>query len=245
MLPFPSIAVALALLLCIGGSARAQQDDDLNAIDDLPHVTIVGAASTEMVPDLAEISLGIHAERTNAGDATAEMARVTGGLIDAAKARGAEARDLRTETVTLAEVYDELRDAAGASTGRRLRGYAAEETLVVRTRALAGVGALTQALVSAGATRLDGISFTVDHPEAATDKLLAEAVRDAQRKASLSAAALGSHLGRVLLIERPQSDTGGVAPQRGFRAALAAPVPAEPGTRTLHAEIEVTWMLEP
>ena len=108
---------ALVMLLCGTAVAQAQQaDDDGNAIDDRPHITIIGTASTQVVPDLAEISLGVATEKPSAVDASAENARIAQGIIDAAKAQGVEARDIRTQAVTLTQVFDEPHDANGRFT---------------------------------------------------------------------------------------------------------------------------------
>ena len=238
------------MLLAGASAVQAQQaDDDNNAIDDRPHITIIGTASAQVVPDLAEISLGVTIEKPGATEASAENARVAQGIIDAAKAQGIEARDIRTQTVTLTQVYDEIHDANGHFTGRKPRGFSAENTVAVRVHALDKVGALAQSLIGKGATQFNGISFSVEHPEPVQDKLLGEAVRDAKRKAGIAADALGVKLGPVLLIERPGAETGGTPVfNKGRMLAAMAPAPAVPveaGTETLSSEMEVTWALEP
>lgn len=240
---------AFAAMLISGATAvRAQQsDDDSNAIDDRPHITIIGTASTQVVPDLAEISLGVLTEKAGAAEASAENARIAQGIIDAAKAQGVEAPDIRTQAVTLTQVFDEVHDANGRFTGRKPRGFSAENTIAIRVRALDKAGALTQILIGKGATQFNGISFSLEHPEPVRDKLLAEAVRDAKRKAAIAADASGVKLGPVLLIERPSADSGS-APlfnKPRMLAAMAPAVPVEPGTETLSSEMEVTWALEP
>jgi uncharacterized protein YggE len=241
---------AVAMLLSGATSVHAQQaDDESTALDDRPHITIIGTASAQVVPDLAEISLGVTTEKPGAAEASAENARIAQGIIDAAKAQGVEARDIRTQAVTLTQVFDEIHDANGRFTGRKPRGFSAENTIAVRVRALDKAGALAQSLITKGATQFNGIGFTVEHPEPVQDKLLSEAVRDARRKAGIAAEALGVKLGPVLLIERPSADTGG-APvfAKGRMLAAMAPAPAVPveaGTQTLSSEMEVTWALEP
>ncbi|WP_246725592.1 SIMPL domain-containing protein [Beijerinckia sp. L45] len=250
MSKLPYATAAVALFLCGATAAQAQQaDDDTNAIDDRPHITVIGTAAAQMVPDLAEISFGVITEKPGAAEASAENARVAESVIDAAKAQGVEARDIRTQAVTLTQVFDEIHDANGRFTGRKPRGFSAENTIAVRVRALDKAGALAQSLIGKGATQFNGISFSVEHPEPVQDRLLGEAVRDARRKAGIAAEALGVKLGPVLLIERPGADTGG-APvfAKGRMMAAMAPAPAVPveaGTETLSSEMEVTWALEP
>ncbi len=240
------ILSALAMIVA-ATAANAQQDDDLNAIDDTPHITIVGTASAEVVPDLATISLGVKAERATPLEASAEAARVARAILEAAKAQGVEARDIRTEAVTLAQVFDDVQDTNGRFTGRRPRGFDAGSTVSVRVRALDKAGALAQNLVAAGATDLNGIAFSIENPGPVEDRLVADAVRDAQRKAGLAAGAVGAKLGRVLLIERPQAGIVARPLMRALTATVggAPAIPVEAGTQTLSREIEVTWSLEP
>jgi uncharacterized protein YggE len=186
------LCAAVVAILFSGAAGHAQQaDDDNNAIDDRPHITIVGTASVQVAPDLAEISLGVTTERPDAVEASAENARIAQAILDAAKAQGVAARDIHTQAVTLTQVFDEIHDANGHVTGRKPRGFSAENTIAIRVRALDKAGALAQSLIGKGATQFNGISFSVDHPEAVRDRLLGDAVRDAKRKAGIAAEALG------------------------------------------------------
>jgi uncharacterized protein len=244
-----SMAIAFCAMLLVVPSAAAQQgDDDTNAIDDTPHLTIIGTAHSEVVPDLAQISLGVTTERPSAVDASAETARIATAIVDAAKAQGVEARDMQTQAILLNQVYDDLHDNNGHYIGRRPRGFSASVTVAIRTRALDKAGALAQSLIEKGATSFNGIGFSVEHPEPIQDRLLAEAVRDARHKAELSVGALGIKLGRVLLIEKPQAPGG--APFATYSRMTAMPAPASPaipvqaGTQTMEADTAVTWALE-
>lgn len=239
-------AVALTAALFAYSQAQAQEkDDDGNAIDDRPHMTMIGEARRDVVPDLAEITLGVATERPTASEASLENARIAQEIIAAAKADGVAAKDLRTTAATLTQVFDDIRDAQGHVTGRKPRGFSARNVVTVKSRDLAKVGALAQTLIGKGATELDGISFLVEHPEPVLDQLLAEAVSDAKRKARIAADAMGVKLGPVLLIERPSAEPGPAPLFRTRVMATAAAVPVEGGTETLSSEIEITWAIGP
>jgi uncharacterized protein YggE len=242
--------VFAAILIAGAATApvHAQEDTgDSPSLDDTPHLTMTGTASAEVVPDIAEISLGVSTEKPRAADAANETARIAHDVISAAKAQGVDSQDIRTESATLTQVYDEVTDANGHFTGRKPRGFSASTVIRLRVRALDKTGALAQSLIDKGATQLNGISFSIEHPERVTDTLLAAAVRDAKRQAEIVAGASGLKLGRILLIERP--DETGPAPflrSNAKVATMAAPaMPVEAGTETLHNEINVTWAIEP
>lgn len=242
-------ACSLLLLLLPADPALAQNDDsDTASLDDTPHITITGTASAEVVPDIAELSLGVSTEKPRAPDAAAETARIARDIIDTAKAQGVESQDIRTQSITLTQTFDNVNDANGHFISRKPRGFLAGTVIAIRTRALAKAGALAQSLIDKGATASNGISFSIEHPERAMDTLLAAAVRDAKRQAEIAAGAAGIRLGRILLIERPDAAPGRPM-ARAYGSAMAAaakmPVPAEPGTETLRNEISVTWAVAP
>ena len=100
----------------------------------MPSITTNGVASTEVVPDIATISLGVETERPKAADAARDNALAAQAIVGEIKAQGIEARDIKTLSVTLSPVYDEDRDDNGHVTKRTLRGYMAHNSLSVRIR---------------------------------------------------------------------------------------------------------------
>ena len=241
--------MALAILWSATVAAQAQVgDDDTTAIDDQPHITMLGSASFEVVPDIAEISLGVTTERAGASEASEANAKVAQAIVATAKAQGIDPKDIQTQSVTLSQVFDDIHDASGRYTGRKPRGFSASDTIRIRVRALDHAGALAQSLIEKGANRFDGISFSIEHPQPIMDRLLAEAVRDAKRQATIAATALGSSLGPVLLIERPQAARGEplyASRMKAMPMAAPPPIPVEAGTQTLQTDITVTWALRP
>lgn len=243
-------ACAVSAILFAAVPAFAQDDEaGATALDDIPHITIIGTASVEVVPDIAEISLGVSTEKPRAVDAANETARIAHDIVEAAKAQGVESRDIRTQSVTLAQTFDNVNDSNGHYTGRKPRGFSASNVIVLRVRALDKAGALAQSLIDKGATQFNGISFAVEHPERVMDTLLASAVRDAKRQAEIVAEAAGVKLGRVLLIEKPEAKDGVVMRSKAMSMALpppsAASMPVEAGTETLRNDMQVTWAVEP
>jgi uncharacterized protein len=178
------------------GAALAEQAAALK--DSVPAITTTGEAHAEVAPDIAVISLGIVTERPEAADAARENASAAQELISDIKAQGTEAKDIKTASVTLGPVYDEIRDANGIVSKRSLRGYSANNSFIVRIKNIAKAGALTGQLMDKGANRFDGIFYEYSQQEEKYDALRREAARDALRKANIYAKALGKKLGRIL-----------------------------------------------
>ena len=238
-------AMVLLAIWFIATPALADDDDGDTSLDDIPHVTMVGTAQVEVAPDLATITLGVTIEKPTAAAAADADARAAQGLVDAARARGVAPADIATQSLTLAQTFDDMRDAQGRVTGRKPRGFSADDTIAIKVRDLGKAGALAEALIGAGANRFDGIGFSVEHPGPIVARLTGEAVKDARARAQQAADAAGTKIGRVLQIEQP----GGGEPSPPVFAArmkfAAAPaMPVEPGTTTLSSSVEVTWALD-
>jgi uncharacterized protein len=240
---FPFIA---ALALAIGTQLNvAHSQPFLPLRDSVPTITTNGVASAEVVPDIATISLGVDTERPTAAAAARDNARAAQAIIAEIKAQGIETKDIRTISVTLAPVYDEVTDANGR-TKQTLRGYNAHNSLSVRVREIEKAGILAGQLMDKGADSFGGIEFDYTQKEAKYDALRGDAVRDALRKANSYVSGLGLKLGRVLEIatQPPEPVAPGIAGMSQRVAARAAAViPVEPGAETLRTEVQVTWEL--
>jgi uncharacterized protein len=246
-LPLARLPFIAALALAIGPQlnvAHAQQVLPLR--DSVPTITTNGVASAEVVPDLATISLGVDTERPNAANAARDNARAAQAIIAEVKAQGIETKDIRTISVTLAPVYDEVTDANGR-TKQTLRGYNAHNSLSVRVREIEKAGFLAGQLMDRGANSFGGIQFDYTQKDAKYDALRGDAVRDALRKANSYVNGLGLKLGRVLEIvtQPPEPVAPGIAGMspRGAARAAAVAIPVEPGAETLRTEVQVTWEL--
>jgi uncharacterized protein len=225
--------------------AHAQQV--LSLKDSVPSIATNGVASTEVVPDIATISLGVDTERPKAADAARDNARAAQAIVGEIKAQGIEARDIKTLSVTLSPVYDEVHDANGNVAKRTLRGYAAHNSLSVRVREIEKAGVLAGQLMDKGANSFEGIAFDYTQKEAKYDALRGDAVRDALRKANSYVNGLGLKLGRVLEIatQAPYPAPAGMSPRMlgAAKREAATAVPVEPGSEVLRTKVQVTWEL--
>jgi hypothetical protein len=242
-------AVRSVLFFCgVLAAAPANADDHAARCplkDVVPSITTTGTASAEVLPDIAVVSLGIMTERPKAADAARENAAASQALIAEIKAQGIDPRDIKTVSVSLTPVYDEIREDERGSR-RVLRGYLARNDLTVRLRQIDKAGAFVARWIERGANRVEAIAFDLEDKEARLETLRGEAVRDALRKAMSYVNGLGIKLGRVLSIAPPPSHFP--RPQAAFQMARAVPdasagIALEPGVETLRAEVEVTWEL--
>jgi uncharacterized protein YggE len=240
-------AVALAAAMQPGAALAKQA---LSLKESVPAVTTTGEASAEVVPDIAIISLAVVTERPKAADAARENASAAQAIVNEIKAQGIEAKDIKTASVTLAPIYDETRDANGTVSKRTLRGFAANNSLIVRIKDVAKAGALASQLMDKGANRFDGITYDYSQRNEKYTALRGEAASDAKQKAESYVSALGKKLGRVLEVAARRNEAPipmGMAPRlrtAGPSQDAAIAVPIEPGVETLRTEVEVTFEIE-
>jgi uncharacterized protein YggE len=246
-LPLAWLVFIAALPLDIGTTLNiAHAQNFVPLINSVPTVTTNGMASTEVVPDIAIISLGVDTERPKAAAAARDNALAAQAIVGEIKAQGIEARDIRTLSVTLSPDYDEVHDDNGNVTKRTLRGYVAHNSLIVRVRQIDKAGALAGQLMDKGANSFEGIEFDYTQKEAKYDALRGDAVRDALRKANSYVIGLGLKLGRVLEIATQATypaPAGMPSKMLGAAKREAAAVPVEPGSEVLRSEVRVTWEL--
>jgi uncharacterized protein YggE len=170
----------------------------------------------------------------------AAMARVVAAL----KAAGVAARDIQTSNLSLSPQFENVPQPD--SRPPRIVGYQASNTVVVRTRDLAKLGAIIDSLVVAGANQVNGPDFGLDQPDAALDEARVAAMKSARARAELYARAAGLKILRVLSI----NESGGYMPQpRVFMTAkamdAAAASPVEAGEISTNVNVSVQYELAP
>jgi hypothetical protein len=229
------LAYVLALIATLGGPALAAE----------PKERIVGVSGTGEVqaqPDLATLGVGVVTNGDTAKAALAANGPAMEKVIGAVREAGVASRDLQTSGVAITPIYSRQTQPDDPP---RISGYAVSKSVTVRLRDTSKLSTLLDALVSAGANRMYGPSFSIAEPEKLRDEARRKAVADARRKAELYAAAAGVKLGRVVSIEENEAV---VMPR--FREAMAAApaarsnAPVETGELDIRATVRVIYALE-
>lgn len=207
------------------------------AADEPRGIAVPGRGSVTAVPDQAEIAVAVTARAIAPNEAIRDVARRMRTVLDALDAAGIAAPDRQTRHVALQPVQS--RDEPG--TGLRVVGYLARQNLAVTVRDLPVLGAVLDALVTAGADEIGGIAFESSERAALLDIARREAVADARRTAELLADAAGATLGPVQAITLA-GDFG--APRLAMRAMADEAMPVAPGEITIRAEVQVVFAID-
>lgn len=223
---------AVALGLALGAAQPALAEPTPRGL------TVTGSATVDAVPDIATVTAGVETQAPTAADALKANGAAMTEVFAALKAAGVAEPDMQTSQLTLNPVF--APDPGGSQAAPQVVAYQASNMVTARVRDVARLGATIDALTTAGANRLFGVSFDVDEPTAVLDAARQQAVADARRKAEILAAAAGVKLGPVIAIS--EGGGGGPIPLRArMDAAMAPPVAA--GSVSLGADVTVVFGL--
>ena len=194
-------------------------------------IWVTGQSSVTLEPDLALLNIGVETFASTVAQARGDAATAMDAIVAVLRDRNVEDKDIQTRSFSISPQY-EFTEAlqGGVRTQKRvLVGYRVSNSAAIKIRDLDAVGPIIDDVASAGgdATRINGISFTVDDTEPFEDQLREGAVRDALAKAQQFADLTGVSLGRLVFI----TESGGGTPVvRDFavdtfalRAEAAAP----------------------
>ncbi len=194
-------------------------------------ISVTGVGQASAAADLATLNLGVEAYAKSVKEARDQAAAANKKVVDALLKAGIEEKDIATRYFNIGPRY--------GREGDTVIGYWVSNQLSVKTRDLAGVGELIDAVTEAGGdlTRFQGVDFGIEDPKPLEVKARAAAVADAKSKAAQLADLLDLKVGPAV----------SVAEDRGFYPAQPRAVFAEasfaldgPPTQIRAGEVDVT-----
>ena len=203
-------------------------------------ISVSGEGSITVKPDIARVTLGVAITNASAASAQQDAAAQMDAVMAELKKQGIEDKDIRTVRFDLSPQYDY------SNRTQVLKGYQATNLVMVTLRDISKVGPVLDAVAAQGATRIQGISFSVSDPAAASQQGREEAMKDAQAKAQQLAKLAGVTLGRPISIEEtvsapPAPVEMAAAPSL---AAPAAQTPISPGTQEIKTVVRVVYSIQ-
>jgi len=204
---------------------------------------IVELAVTETVkakPDLAEVSAGVTTEAPTAVEAMRATAQAMDAVVARIKALGIRDEDIQTTGISLGAHYDYDNQGRNRPT---FRAYQASNRVRVILRKVSDTGSVLVALVAAGATDLNGPSFSIDDDTAPRAQARKAAFDKAQAQAAEYARWAG-YSGVRLLAVNEGIGPGQPMPMigRGMVASMdAKETVVEPGLVGTSVTVSVTF----
>ncbi|SDI21327.1 hypothetical protein SAMN05421505_13851 [Sinosporangium album] len=209
-------AAAIAGAATFGGMASADAVSPADPVkpkvtmqNEASRVTVVGQGSVASAPDIMRLNAGVEARRPTAGEAFAAARAAAGRLTQALLDAGVQAKDLQTNDLSLGPEFE---------VHPKVSGYRASQGVVAIVRDVSTADKVIEAAASVGEeVRLNGVSFEISNPEAATKAARDRAFQDALAKATQYAELADRRIGRVVSI----SEEGGVSPRPFLMGAAA------------------------
>lgn len=192
-------------------------------------LTVTGQGKSSIPTTLTQVQLGVEIQGKTAAEVQQQIAKSTSAVVDFLRSRKVE--KLKTAGIRLEPNYQYNNNQ------RRLVGYIGINTVNFRLPT-EQIGNLLDEAVQAGATRIDGVSFT------ATDEAIASAQKEALRQATTDAqqqanAVLGSLNFVAKEVVSIQINGANVPQPRNFPAEAMAMRAAQDSTPVIGGEQDV------
>jgi uncharacterized protein YggE len=220
------------------------QDIRKDPLDSRRTLTVTGNGEASAAPDHAVVRLGASAQAEEAAAAQINVNEVMQKALGAIEKVGIAKKSVRTSGLTLTPIYSPNKGDRSAEP--RIVAYRAGNTIEVTVEDIKLVGKVIDAGLTAGANRLEGVSFGLKNDLPQRRAALTSAVEEARAKAQTMARALDISLGNVREVVE-----GGVhifrqerfAAARGMMAADAMQTPVEPGEVRVQASVTIHYDL--
>lgn len=205
-------------------------------------ITISGEGREFVKPDIGVVSVGVTKTGVDIGAVQQEVARILVSLNGFLDQQGVEEKDRKTATFSIAPQYD------WTERGRIFRGYEVRQSMEIKIRDLAKVGAILTGAAQSGANEVGSLSFTIDDPKIVQAKAREAAIEDAKTKALALTKQLGVRLGRVVSFSESSGGSPPIPPYFAEARALGVggtiETPVSVGENEIRAHVSVTYEIK-
>jgi len=205
-------------------------------------MSVTGQASLDVVPDQAQIELGLTLRAATAQEAQKQGAAKMDAVIKALKDAGVKPEDIQTRYVSMNPVYDYTKD------GQKFLGYELNNLVSFKTGDFAGMGAVIDRAIAAGANRVDSLQFVLKDRSKYSGQAIDRAIADARAKADAAAKGLGT---KVIGVKTVSVQDNNYVPGPIYRMAdqksmnsPAATMPIEPGQVQFQVSVVVEFIVK-
>ena len=212
------------------------------AVDDAPlrFVSVVGHGEASARPDVAVVQVGVETQDVTAAAALAQNTARMKALVAAVKQAGVADKDVRTTSFQVFPYYTESKTNPNQPV---LAGYRVVNEVTVRSKNVAGLGALLDKLVGVGANQIRGVTFEIADDTALKVEARKRAMEDAEKKARQLAELAGASLGPIHDVRETQGGPGPMPYGRMMMAEAKQSVPMEASESVVAVDVEAAWTL--
>lgn len=231
----PLFAASAVSLGAIAGPAAAAEIQIQSAG---PVVELNITESVKAQPDIATVNAGVTVIAPTAVDAMRQNAQAMSTVVAKIKSLGIAADDIQTTSINLYAQYDYDQ----AQRKQVFRGYQASNQVSVVLRDVKETGQVLDALVAAGATDINGPSFSIEDETSAKSQARKAAMATAQAQAMEYAQVAGFSGVRLLEVsETVYSRPPQPMAMKARDVAEQASTPVEPGMVSSSVTVTVKY----
>ncbi len=229
-----SWALALLAGVAMFGAAPAAADTTTQTL------SVIGNGKVFVTPDVADLSVSVTRKASSSRQALSEANRRTDRIVHAVEALGIPGRDIQTQYVNVSSFSH-----------KHHKRWSANESLGIHITNVKLVGSVIDTATHAGASNVNGPSFSFSNPSAGMEAATRAAIADAQARADDAAAAIGYKVTGVQSIDlNPQSEVvtssaGTSVPAPSKAPSASTPTQINPGTVEVDAQVAIVFTIAP
>lgn len=238
----------ISLLLFLAFASVPAFANQQKALADNGFITVTASRTEEVKPNMATITFYVETSDKVSDNAVKENKKITTNVIDAIKA--AYNQDLDTIKTTSYNVVPNY--IYHNNNKKTLDKYVVTTALQFSTKAPSSMGAIINAAQQAGATRVSGLSYSLDMDEFDCSDIIKKASKSLRTRAAAAADAIGV---KVVGIKEMNVDCGGQNAVRYYAAmnklavsdaagAESASVPLEEGVTKVTVTITAKFWVK-
>ncbi len=204
-------------------------------------IVVIGQGAVDVVPNTAQVEIGVEARSTQIMSATTEANAVMEDVIAAVRATGVLTDDIQTAAFNVYVVRPGF-EAPPSEQAEPI--FVVENRARIIIRDMSQVSQVLSAAIDAGANQIFGFTLQVseDRSAALQADLREQAIADARARAAAYAELIDAELGPVLSV----SEVVGTSPLFRFEAqglGGGGGVPISPGQNQLTMQVQVAFAI--
>lgn len=204
-------------------------------------ISVSGEGKVTVIPDVANIQLGIQAQGKTVADAQSQATKAMNDVMAALTANGVDQKDIQTQYYNIQQTttWDNNKQQ------QIITGYEVSNVVNVKVRDVTKAGSVIDAVTAAGGdlTRVNSIQFSLDDTTLSIDKAREIAMADANDTATQLAKLAGVKLGKPISISE-SSSTPPYPVYAKDAAASSSSTPISAGTMDITVDVQVVYAIQ-
>jgi len=231
---FPILLAGAAMALSPINVAQAA---NVEIVAQNPVIELSVSEQVDSAPDTATFSTGVETKAKTATEALSQNSAQARTVINRLKALGIAEKDIQTTGINLRADYDYDQE----NRQNRFVGYVVSNEVSATVNDISKLGKILDAIVSSGATNLNGPSFSISDDSKLKDLARERALANGKARAMSYARSEGYSGVRVLSISEGMSHQSEAPMMRMEASAASSAPPVAPGQVGTVVSLNITY----